>query len=242
MKTILDVKNIDFSYGRTKVLSDVSFSIQKGDFIGLVGENGSGKTTLLKLLLDLQTIQKGSITLFGTPIPKFKSWDKIGYVPQKATNISEQFPATVQEIVATGLLPLKKFPKKYAKTDHTLVDEALQEVNMLEYKQRRIGQLSGGQQQRVLIARALVTNPEFLILDEPTTGVDQKTQNSFYNLLGTLNKKGITILLVSHDLHRITHHTTKIASLHTTLDFYGTHEEFCKHPHKKEDHHCLKFT
>jgi zinc transport system ATP-binding protein len=104
---------------------------------------------------------------------------------------------------------------------------------------KRIGELSGGQQQRVLIARALVTKPEILILDEPTTGVDQATQSKFYELLGELNKEGISIILVSHDLSRITRYVNKVASLNKKLEFYGSHEDFCKHPDRDADHHCL---
>ena len=239
MKPILELKKVNYSFGSTKVLSDISFSVMKGDFLGLVGQNGSGKTTLLKLLLNLYKCKKGAISLFGEKKEIFDDWYKIGYIPQKATNFSQDFPATVFEIVATGLLSKKSFPKRFSVEDKTAVLAVLTKVNMQEFIKRRIGELSGGQQQRVFIARALITNPELLILDEPTTGVDQQTQNSFYDLLGQLHKSGVTIILVSHDIDRITHYVTKIARLNQHLDFYGTHDEFCKHPHEDNDHHCL---
>jgi len=240
MTSLVEIKDLSYSFGSTEVLSKITFSINKGDFVGLIGPNGSGKTTLIKLLLGLYKLSKGSIKILGTNIETFTQWDKIGYVPQKATNFSDTFPATVQEVVLTGCLSNKKFPKKYSSKDYEMVLESLKKVEMQDYLSRRIGELSGGQQQRVLIARAVVTKPDILVLDEPTTGVDQETQNKFYDLLGELNKEGISILLVSHDLARITRYVTKIASLNKKLDFYGTHKEFCSHPDHDSDHHCLK--
>lgn len=240
MTNLIEVNNLNFNFGSTKVLSDINFSIKKGDFVGLIGPNGSGKTTLIKLLLGLYKVQKGSIKINNKRISNFSDWSKIGYVPQKATNFSESFPATVHEVVLTGFLSNKKFPKRYNKKDYQTALDFLKKVEMNNYIDRKIGELSGGQQQRVLIARALVTNPEILILDEPTTGIDEKSKNKFYDLLGNLNKEGISILLISHDLARITNYVTKVASLNTTLDFYGSHKDFCSHPNKDTDHHCLK--
>jgi zinc transport system ATP-binding protein len=237
---IISIKNASFSFGNNLVVENISFDISKGDFLGIVGPNGSGKTTLLKMILGLHPLRSGDIRINGKSIRVFDDWNKIGYVPQKATNINEAFPATVREIVQTGLLSSKKFPKRYSSNDSEKIVEALQEVGMKEYSSKRIGELSGGQQQRVLIARAIVSNPEILLLDEPTTGVDQKTQQKFYDLLGELNSKGLTIILISHDIGRITNYVNKIASLNRKLEFYGTHEEFCKHPVGEHDHHCLE--
>ncbi len=239
MDSLVDIRNLSFHFGSTTVLSNISFSINKGDFVGLIGPNGSGKTTLIKLLLGLYKIQKGIIRINGKEISHFSDWGTIGYVPQKVTNFSDTFPATVQEIVLTGCLSNKKFPRRYTSEDRKTTLDALKKVEMQGFLNRRIGELSGGQQQRVFIARALVTRPDLLILDEPTTGVDQVTQNKFYDMLGALNKEGISIVLVSHDLGRITRHVTKVASLNKKLDFYGTHEEFCSHPDHDADHHCL---
>jgi zinc transport system ATP-binding protein len=240
MASLVEVKDLSFNFGSTQVLSNISFSINKGDFIGLIGPNGSGKTTLIKLLLGLYKPLKGTIKINNNNIASFSNWSKIGYVPQKATNFSDTFPATVQEVVLTGCLSQKRFPKRYSSKDINDALEFLKKVEMQDHAKKRIGELSGGQQQRVLIARALVTKPELLILDEPTTGVDQETQSKFYDLIGELNKEGISILLISHDLERITRYVTKVASLNKTLNFYGTHKEFCSHPKRDVDHHCLR--
>jgi zinc transport system ATP-binding protein len=238
--SIIKIEKVSFNYGSTKVLENISFNIEKGDFIGLIGPNGSGKTTLLRLILGLYPLQKGKITLFGKNINNFEDWKKIGYVPQKATNINESFPATVREVVQTGLLSKKNFPKRFNKDDYEKVLLSLKRVEMESFMERRIGNLSGGQQQRVLIARAMISEPDILLLDEPTTGIDQSSQKRFYDLLGELNKEGLTIILVSHDINRITNYVTKIASLNRNLEFYGTHDEFCKHPIGEHDHHCLE--
>jgi zinc transport system ATP-binding protein len=239
---IIRAENVSYKLGSTLVLENISLQINKGDFVGLIGPNGSGKTTLLSLILGLYPLQTGSILLFKKRISEFDEWNRIGYVPQKATNIKDNFPATVQEIVQMGLLSSKGFPKRFSNEDHEKVIGALRTVGMENYDKRRIGNLSGGQQQRVLIARALVSNPEVIILDEPTTGVDQATQKKFYDLLGELNNNGITIMLVSHDISRITNYVTKVASLNRKMVFYGTHDEFCRHPEGEHDHHCLELT
>jgi len=215
---IIDIKNINFEYAETKVLENVNLEVYKGDFLGLVGPNGSGKTTLLRIILGLNKPKTGSIKLFGKKINKFKEYKKIGYVPQKATNIDQTFPATVEEIISTGTM---------AKVTFKEIQTALKTVNMTQFANRKIGKLSGGQQQRVFIARAILTKPELIILDEPTTGIDKESRDSFYELLHKLNKKGITIILVSHDTRTITKYVTKVACLNKKLYFHGTHKEFC---------------
>lgn len=241
---ILEVNNVSFSFGSTKVLSNISFHIEKGDFLAILGPNGSGKTTLIKLMMGIYTTDSGTIKILGKQLNTFNDWSKLGYVPQKATSIEEQFPATVEEVVTMGLLSQKSFPKIINSSDKKKVLNILKEVNMTQYANRRIGELSGGQQQRVLIAKALIGEPEIMILDEPTTGVDQESQTKFYELLHKLNTKGITIILISHDIGRITNYVTKIASLNQKLEFYGTHGEFCSfdknHKHSIHSHNiCL---
>jgi zinc transport system ATP-binding protein len=243
-KIILEVNKVSFSFNETKVLSDISFKLNKGDFLGLIGPNGSGKTTLLKLILGIYSLKEGSIKILNKNISTFSDWHKLGYVPQKATNIETEFPATVHEVVAMGLLSKKKFPKIISRGDNNKIMKTLELVKMTQYSNRRIGQLSGGQQQRVLIAKSLVSNPEILFLDEPTTGIDQESQKTFYELLGNLNKKGITIVLVSHDIGKITNFVNKIASINQRLEFYGTHKDFCaydiNHKHDTHNHNlCL---
>jgi len=242
-ENVIEMKGVCFGFGSAEVLSGITFSVDKGDFLGLIGPNGSGKTTLLKLILGLYPLKCGSIRLFGTDLSTFHEWSRIGYVPQKATNIDSIFPATVKEVVAMGLLSKKKFPKVINREDDEMIMKTLKTVGMDKLSNKRIGELSGGQQQRVFIARALISDPDILFLDEPTTGVDQKMQDSFYQLLGELNARGITIVLVSHDIGKITRYVTKIASLNRVLEFYGNHKDFCvydpAHCHDEPDQHRL---
>ena len=235
---ILEIKNLNFKFGKIEVLKNISFNLNQGDFLGLIGPNGSGKTTLIKIILGIYKNQKGSINLFNKDINKFNDWDKIGYVQQKATDIQNDFPANVYEIVSMGLLSTKKFPKIINKQDEKKIINKLKLVGMDKLINKRISELSGGQQQRVMIAKALISEPEILILDEPTTGIDPEMQKSFYDLLGKLNKKNITIILISHDISSITKYVNKIAFLNKELEFYGTHKEFCAkdQDHKHEKH------
>ena len=238
MEKILEVKNLNFNFNKNEVLKNISFELLKGDFLGIIGPNGSGKTTLIKIILKIYKNQKGTIKLFNKNINSFNEWNKIGYVQQKATEIQQNFPANVFEIVKMGLLSQKRFPKIINSKDKEKINEALKLVNMQEYSNKRISELSGGQQQRVMIARALISNPEIIFLDEPTTGIDPEMQKNFYDILGELNKKGITIILISHDVGIITKHVNKIAYLNKNLEFYGTHKEFCARDkdHKHDNH------
>lgn len=222
------VKNISFSFGSTKVLEDINLSLTTGDFLAIIGPNGSGKTTLLKIILGILEPYKGVIQLLGEDVKSFRQWDKIGYVPQKAINIDAFFPVSVREVVAMGLLSKKDFPRFLRRRDEKVIDQALEQVDLRDFKTRRIGELSGGQQQRVFIARAIVNQPSLLFLDEPTAGVDAETQEMFYSMLGTLNQANkITIVLITHDLGIINNRVTKIACLNQRLVFHGTHEDFC---------------
>lgn len=226
-KPIVEIRDISYRYEKELVLENIQLSIEKGAFLAIVGPNGSGKSTLMKLILGLLKPQKGTITLFGQDINRFKDWQKIGFVSQKANSFNSGFPATVFEVVASGLtskLGLFRFLKN---ADHKKVLEAIRAVDMEPFAKRNIGELSGGQQQRVFIARALVSDPELIILDEPTVGVDAKNVHSFYDLLEDLNKKsGITLLLVTHDMGAISDKVTHVACLNTNLHFHGKTEEF----------------
>ncbi len=226
--TIIHLNRVCFSYVNEEVIKDVSLEIHKGDYVGIIGPNGGGKSTLLKLMLGILKPNDGAIRLFGTDIKDFKDWSKIGYVPQK-THIEVNFPVTVAEMVAMGRYGkrgLFHFPTKGDK-EKTL--HALKQVDMLEYKDRQISDLSGGQQQRVFIARALAVEPEVIFLDEPTVGVDVKTQKQFYELLRRLNKElDLTLILVSHELDVVAHEATELGYINRTLEYYGNPEEFLK--------------
>jgi zinc transport system ATP-binding protein len=228
-KTLIDVKDISFSYGHVKVLQDVTFPINRGDFLAIIGPNGSGKTTLIKIILRLLKPSKGKVWILGKPAEQFDDWRKIGYVPQKATHIDPFFPASAREVVAMEFLASKKFPRLTKREEKLYIEKALKQVGMEDFKNWRIGNLSGGQQQRVFIARAIVNEPHILFLDEPTTGVDSDTQERFYDMLDSLNKKeGITIVLVTHDTGIVNKHVTQVACLNQQLVYHGTHAEFCR--------------
>lgn len=223
---LVGVEGLTFSYGFRPVLEDISLAIRKGDFLAVLGPNGSGKTTLVKLIIGLLKPDRGRIFLFGKPASEFRDGPKIGYVPQKATNFDPLFPASAREVVAMALRSTRGLPRR---GEEDAVRSALALVGMDEHRNRTIGRLSGGQQQRVFIARAIVSRPRILFLDEPTAGVDAGTQEHFYDLLGTLNtREGITIVLVTHDIGIVNKHITKVACLNQRLIYHGTHEEFCR--------------
>jgi zinc transport system ATP-binding protein len=226
---IIDIKGLTFRYETDVVLDNINLSIPEGAFLAIVGPNGSGKSTLLKLILGLLKLQKGEITIFGEDINRYKGWENIGYVSQKANSFNTGFPATVFEVVASGLtkkLGLFRFMKK---EDKDQVLQALEAVGMLHFKNRNVGELSGGQQQRVFIARALVSSPKILILDEPTVGVDAQNVDTFYQMLEDLNKnRNITLLLVTHDIGTISDKVTTVACLNKHLHFHGETKEFEK--------------
>lgn len=196
MKNIIEVKNVSFSYPNNLVLQNVSLSFHEGDFAGIIGKNGSGKSTLLKLMLGQLKPSGGKIEVDKTK--------KIGYVEQVTLTSDSSFPANVKEIVMLGLygkIGMFKFANKHHKR---LVSSALATVGMQGFEHKQLNLLSGGQQQKVLIAKALVSNPDILILDEPTTGIDKDSEAEFMKLLEHLNtahKK--TIILVTHNYSKL---------------------------------------
>ncbi len=227
-ESLIEIEDVCYDYGYGNVLKDVSFPINSGDFLAIIGPNGSGKTTLLKIILGLLKPIKGKVRIMGKPVGEFSEWQKIGYVPQKATHIDSFFPASVREVVAMGILSSQRLPW-FAKGEDDSILKALQQVEMEKYLNRRIGSLSAGQQQRVFIARAIANQPKILILDEPTTGVDARTQGHFYDMLHHLNQKEeITIVLVTHEIGIMNRHINQVACLNQKLTYHGTHEEFCR--------------
>ena len=214
MANILEVNNLTFSYGNEPIFNKIGFSVYKGDFVAVIGSNGAGKSTLLRLILGELPPTSGSIRLFGQDIHRFKNWPRIGYVPQAGLQSSVNFPATVEEIVKANLfsrIGLLRFPKREHR-QKTL--QTLEAVEMGAYSGRMIGELSGGQQQRVLLARVLVNEPEIMLLDEPTTGVDTQSVQSLYELLRQLNRKtGLTIVMVTHDIGRAANYVSKVFNL-----------------------------
>jgi len=228
MPPIIEVKNLSVNYGQTEALKNVSFAILNGDFVGLAGPNGAGKTTLIKAILGLIPILNGSINILGNKLDKFNNWGKIGYLPQKSSTINALFPAIVNEIVILGLLSQKKFPKRTTKNDQIKVNNILNDLGISDFKNKMLGELSGGQQQKVLLARALVSNPEILIFDEPSTALDPNSRESFFKLVQKLNKeKGIAIILITHDTGYIGSYANKLMYLDHELKYFGEISGFC---------------
>ena len=223
----IDLRNVCFTYGGEPILCEVDLTVARGEFLGLIGPNGSGKSTLLRMVLGLLTPTTGEVRLFGQPAAQCADRWRIGYVPQRLNSFDAQFPATVAEVVGMGrfarLGPLRR-PRA---ADHEAVERALAAVNMTSFRDRRIGRLSIGQQQRAFIARALATEAELLILDEPTAAVDAATQEEFYHLLEHLNRdQGMTIMLVEHDLAMVAAHVASIAVLNRRIVFRGSPAEY----------------
>ena len=226
--TILEAKGLSVSYDSTEVLSDVSLKLAAGDYLGIVGPNGCGKSTLIKALLGLIPVDRGEIALFGTPRDDFSQWQRIGFLPQRLRTLANHFPATVFEVVALGLLGGKRFPKRLTTGDRLRVAGVCAQMGIDDLAGRLVSELSGGQQQRVLLARALVNEPELLILDEPTTALDPETRESFYALLRTINRDRQTaVVMVTHDTWNIGRYARRLLYLDRRVVFDGTFEEFC---------------
>lgn len=226
---ILSVEEIYFRYNGVEVLTDVSFRIEKGDYVGIVGPNGSGKTTLIKLALGFFKPSKGRILLFDKEPHDFRHWKRVGYLPQRTSGLNPHFPATVREVVALGLLSGKAFPKRIGRTDERAIIAALDLLDISEIEDKLVGELSGGQQQRVLIAKAIVNEPELLILDEPTTALDPEGREKFFGILAALNeKKRITVVMITHDLGTIGEYASRLLYIDKKVIFFGTFDAFCK--------------
>jgi zinc transport system ATP-binding protein len=201
MEPIIEVQGLTVRRGATEAITNATFTIEKGDYVGVVGPNGGGKTTLVLALLGLIPKGSGSIKILGQEIESFKQWEKVGYVSQYAINFDSQFPLTVKELVGLGRINPKNLGRFRNKDDWSAVDDALSMMGIADLRNKRIGHLSGGQRQRAFVAKSLVSKPELLVLDEPVTGFDPITQEKFFMQLANLNqKKGLTILIVSHDL------------------------------------------
>lgn len=225
---IIRTEGLACSYRAGRVLEDISISVEAGDYVGIVGPNGSGKSTLVQALIGLCSISEGSASLFGVPCGRFAEWGRIGYLPQDLRLLNPVFPATVAEAVGLGLLSRKRFPRKLNRLDRDRVEATLETLGVQDLRGKLIGELSGGQQQRVLLARALVNDPELLILDEPTAALDPETRERFYQQIGEINRsRGVTVLLVTHDTGAIGLHATKMLYLDKRVIFYGSFEEFC---------------
>ena len=228
---IVSTELLACSYREGRVLEDISFKVERGDYVGIVGPNGSGKSTLVKALLGLVNICNGTAALFGVKLSSFSDWQRVGYLPQSLHLVNPVFPATVHETVGLGLLSRKRFPKSLNRIDKGIIDDTLYELGIYDLKRNLIGELSGGQLQRVLLARAIVNDPELLILDEPTAALDPETRERFYTMIADINRtRGVTVLLVTHDSGAIGQHASKMLYLDKNILFFGSFDEFCLSP------------
>ena len=197
--SVLTVRDLAVELGGRPVLRGIDLAIQPGEVVALLGANGSGKSTLVRSVLGLTPLTRGEVALFDTPLGSFRDWHRVGFVPQRATAASG-VPATVREVVAAGRLSRRRPLVPLRRADKAAIADALDAVGLSERAQDGVATLSGGQQQRVLIARALAGEPDLLVLDEPTAGVDLVSQEAFARTLRALVGRGVTILLVVHEL------------------------------------------
>jgi zinc transport system ATP-binding protein len=213
MAGVVEVKDVDFSYGSDQILQCVNLELAAGEFLGVIGPNGGGKTTLLKLIAGLLTPASGQVRIFGQPVAR--SGRLIGYVPQFA-DVDRTFPITVLDVVLMGRLGLTSFLGSYGEADREAARKAMEQVGVWGLRQRRLGNLSEGQRQRVLIARALAGEPKLLLLDEPTASIDAEAEAAINHLLGELYRS-IAIIMVSHDLQLLKSHVDRIIYVNRRL-------------------------
>ena len=228
-ENIIEVRNVSFKYGSNIILDKITFDIKEGEYLGIIGPNGAGKTTLLQILLGLLKPTTGTVKMFGQNINKLKDRALIGYVPQKSTQVANEFPATVEEIVKSGRTAKVGLFKQYNKADKEKIEWAMEITDIIDLRKKLINDLSGGQRQRVFIARALAAEPRILFLDEPTIAIDIASSQKFYEFLNKLNKElNITILFVSHDLDVIAKEVNTVLCLKQELICHGTPKDFLK--------------
>lgn len=214
MSCIIELENVSVRYGRITALEDINLKISEREFLGIIGPNGGGKTTLLKILTGLIKPNRGSVKICGKNLNGNRGI--IGYVPQ-FNSFDNSYPISVYDVVKMGRL------KKKSASDGEIINSALNTVEIYNLRKEQIGNLSGGQKQRVLIARALASEPQVLLLDEPTASIDSRTGTSVYELLNKLNESA-TIILVSHDIGAISKYVKKIACLNKTLVYHDSKE------------------
>lgn len=212
-------KNVSLGYDSRIILSNLNFQINKGNYLCIVGENGSGKSTLMKTLLKLHKPLSGEIKIGDGLLD-----DEIGYLPQQ-TEVQKDFPASVKEIVLSGCQSRMGRRPFYNKEEKNLAKENMKKMGISEFSKRCYRELSGGQQQRVLLARALCATQKMLLLDEPVSGLDPIVTEEMYNLIQSLNKDGITIIMISHDVLAAIKYATHILHIGKEI-FFGTKDEY----------------
>ncbi|MDR2091334.1 MAG: ABC transporter ATP-binding protein [Clostridiales bacterium] len=217
---LMSVKNLCVAYDGKRVVDDVSFDILEGDYLCVVGENGSGKTTVMKALLGLVRPEKGSVEC------KI-SRREIGYLPQQNA-VQKDFPASVYEVAVSGCLNGRGLFAFFTRADKKRTEKNLEKLGVLNLKRKPYRDLSGGQRQRVLIARALCASNKMLVLDEPVTGLDPMTSTELYALTNELNREGMTVVMVSHDIKNAVKYGNKILHMAKSAAFFGTAADYVK--------------
>ena len=219
--SMIKLEKINMSYEGTRVITDLSLSIDRGEYLYIVGENGSGKTTLLKGLLRLKKLDSGEI-IFGDGLKR----SEIGYLPQK-TEIQKDFPASVREVVRSGRISRKRFGLFYSSSDKKAAKNAMEKLEIKNLSKKCYHDLSGGQQQRVLLARAVCASQKLLILDEPVSGLDVSAAREMYDIIDMLNREGMTVIMITHDIERVIKskgHVLHLGKSHAL--FFGTCNEY----------------
>ncbi|KPL76101.1 ABC transporter [Ornatilinea apprima] len=216
-KPVIHIQNLWAGYGKDPILENIQLDIYPQDFVGLIGPNGGGKTTLIKVILGLLAPARGTVEIMGLPVEQGRRF--VGYVPQ-FVEFDRAFPISVYEVVRMGLLNKRRLLNPFKPEDHQKIMDALEQVNLAGLAQQPIGELSGGQRQRAYIARALVSQPEILLLDEPTASVDSHTSTTVFELLRELNRR-VTILLISHDISAISSYVKTIGCLNRRLAYHA---------------------
>lgn len=218
---LIECKNVSLGYDNKIVLDNLNFEVNSGDYLCIIGENGSGKSTLMKTILGLKSPLNGEI-VFGNGLKK----NEIGYLPQQ-TLVQRDFPASVWEIVLSGSLNKCGLKPFYSKANKELAKKNMARMNITALSKRCYRELSGGQQQRVLLARALCATEKILLLDEPVSGLDPKVTAEMYQLIKELNEQGLTIIMISHDMHAALKYATHILQVGVNM-FFGTKEDYLK--------------
>lgn len=247
MSEIVKAHRVCVEFDGVHVLENIDLEFISGEFIALLGPNGSGKSTLVRALLGLQPIEHGSVRLFDIPLARFKHWDEIALVPQRLPGASS-VPVSVWETVLSGLITPKRRWRRFSKAERERARGALESVQLWNRRHDRLDELSGGQQRRALIARALVTDASFIILDEPTAGVDAENVAELTRLLADMHAHGATVLVVTHELDEIEHLVTRAIVLdHGSVMYDGPtplpidlHDHFHHHHNDADDHGLLE--
>ena len=216
-REVITIRNLWAAYDHQAVLEDINLSVTERDFVGIVGPNGGGKSTLLRVLLGLVQPTRGEVRIMGEPVEEGRR--HVGYVPQ-LTSFDSDFPISVWDVVQMGLLGSRRLLRRYTDDDARAVEDALSRVDMLDQRDRPFGDLSGGQRQRAYVARALVSRPSILLLDEPVASIDQRVSSNIYELLKELNQS-VTIVMVSHDVGAISTHVKTVGCLNRRLFYHG---------------------